>query len=361
MGYRNSYEDLIRDIERAGQKWSVYDLELAKQNPDAGRGIFEQKQAWTNAKTDAERQAANRAAEWIRQQYGGYAGGMDGSGYARSVSSQAPKYVDYTSPYRGTIDSLTDQLANTAPFTYDPSADPSYQAHAERYRNAGQQAMEDTLARSAALTGGQASTYAVAAAQQAQNSYNAALSDVIPQLRDAAYEMYMDRNNALRAERQALLNMEQMDYERHLDSYDREFAKWKADYAAMMDTQTAAGGSSGKSSGGKGGSGSDGDSGEDSYLGLVERMLGLRNETAAYEYLLDQGLTVGARDQVWNLYKRNRVGVGDQEFDTMVREAANWLSASPGRTREALRQWLLNRGYTIYVTDRIVSAAAGKK
>ena len=81
MAYKNTYEDLLQDIQASGQNWSSYDMELAKANPDAGRSIYSQKQAWANAQTDAERKAANDAAEMIRKQYGGYTGGKDGGSF----------------------------------------------------------------------------------------------------------------------------------------------------------------------------------------------------------------------------------------------------------------------------------------
>ena len=46
------------------------------------------------------------------------------------------------------------------PFSYDPSADPLYHHYAAAYTRGGKQAMEDTLASAAALTGGYGSSYA---------------------------------------------------------------------------------------------------------------------------------------------------------------------------------------------------------
>lgn len=87
---------------------------------------------------------------------------------------------------------------NTANFKYDPMTDVSYQALVKEYARLGDRANENTLANQAALTGGRASTYAVSAAAQAQNQYNQALTDKIPELERLAYDRFnADRNYGL--------------------------------------------------------------------------------------------------------------------------------------------------------------------
>lgn len=87
---------------------------------------------------------------------------------------------------------------NTANFKYDPMTDVSYQALAKEYARLGDRANENTIANQAALTGGRASSYAVSAAAQAQNQYNQALTDKIPELERLAYDRFnADRNYGL--------------------------------------------------------------------------------------------------------------------------------------------------------------------
>lgn len=87
---------------------------------------------------------------------------------------------------------------NTANFKYDPMTDASYQALAKEYAGLGDRANENTIANQAALTGGRASSYAVSAAAQAQNQYNQALTDKIPELERLAYDRFnADRNYGL--------------------------------------------------------------------------------------------------------------------------------------------------------------------
>lgn len=239
MAYRNNYDDLLKDIQASGQSWSTYDLDLARENPDAGRSIYTQKLAYANAQTDAERQAANDAAEMIRRQYGSYTAGSDGSGFTltgkNTANQKAPSYTEYASKYQGQIDELMAQLAGRPAFSYTPTDDPSYAAYSEHYRNAGNQAREDTLAQAAAMVGGQPSTYAIAAAEQAQNAYNAKMSDIIPQLRDAAYGMYVDEGNAMRDELSLLMAMDQAAYNQHQNEFANRMAEWEANYGVARD------------------------------------------------------------------------------------------------------------------------------
>lgn len=234
MGYTNNYEDLLRDIQESGQYWSDYDLELARNNPDAGRSIYTYKQQYYNATTDEERLAANQGAEAIRSRYGNYSGGGDGSGYILS-DKYAPQYTQYTSQYKDQIDSLLHQLMNREAFSYNPAADPSYQAYSEKYRNLGNKAMQNALGSAAAMTGGQLNSYAMTAAQQAQNDYNAQLSNVIPELQQLAYNMYVGEGNAMRANLSNLMDLDQMAYGRHMDTWNANMDVWQNNYNVDAD------------------------------------------------------------------------------------------------------------------------------
>lgn len=77
-------------------------------------------------------------------------------------------------------------------FDYSPENDPDYEAYKREYSKNGRFAMEDTVARMAARTGGVASSYAVSAGANAYNDYMARLSEKIPYLREIAYERYKD-------------------------------------------------------------------------------------------------------------------------------------------------------------------------
>lgn len=101
----------------------------------------------------------------------------------------------YKSQYGNAINKLTNAVVNRQAFSYDPNTDASYQSLAKQYQRLGDRARQDTLGNVAANTGGYASTAAVSAAQQAQNDYNIQLSNMIPQLMQAAYDRYQGEYN----------------------------------------------------------------------------------------------------------------------------------------------------------------------
>lgn len=205
---------------------------------------------WSEAQAKGDQaamDAAHKAAEAIRSGYG-YSGGGDGSEYiaipkqeqtstpgdwigggkatggsgsgavgswggGQFSYSSAPTY---TSKYQGKIDALTEQILGRAAFEYDPEKDPTYQQYKESYTRNGERAMQDTLGQVSARTGGLASSYAGAAAQQTYDGYMSALADKIPELRQLAYQMYQDEGATQRANLEMLQALEQGDYNKYL-------------------------------------------------------------------------------------------------------------------------------------------------
>lgn len=222
-GYRpldtsgNDYAGMVgmSDLDRAA-------LEAAKQSWDAASAAGDR----------AAMDAAHRQAETIRNKYG-YSGGSDGSQYLpyQTVTPEfsyeaAPEYVNR---YQQQIDNLTNEILNRDPFSYNYLEDPNYLQYREAYTRNGQRAMQDALGQLAARTGGLASSYAATASQQAYNNYMSELSDIIPELRQLAYSMYLDEGNADRANLEMLTALEAGDYAKYQDllaqyNTDRNFA-----------------------------------------------------------------------------------------------------------------------------------------
>lgn len=92
----------------------------------------------------------------------------------------------YTNLIKGTVNSIN----NRKPFEYDLNEDALYKQYAEQYKNLGNQAMQDTMANAATLTGGYGSSYATTAGQQAFNSYMEQLNDIVPNLYAQARSNY---------------------------------------------------------------------------------------------------------------------------------------------------------------------------
>lgn len=149
--------------------------------------------------------------------------------YAQSIEALAPEA--YVSAFDAQLAALYEQLSSCEAFTYDPAADAAFQSYLKRYSAAGKDAMADTLAQGAHLTGGYGSSYAQSAAQQSYNSYLAKLADVLPQLQEAAYSRYLNDGEALLQQYELLQSRDEADYARYL----QEVKQWQAQRDAARD------------------------------------------------------------------------------------------------------------------------------
>lgn len=122
----------------------------------------------------------------------------------------------YQSAYNAQIDALMNGLLNREKFSYDAESDPMFQQYRDIYTREGNRSMNDTLAAAASGAGGM-SSYAMTAAQQANNYYMAQLGDKIPELQQLAYEMYLDDMNLQRQDISMLMDAENRDYSRYRD------------------------------------------------------------------------------------------------------------------------------------------------
>ena len=153
-------------------------------------------------------------------------------GQKKPVTYEAPAYESSYSPQ---IDSMVNAILNREEFSYDHETDPSYQAYAQQYKRLGDRAREDTLGDIAGLTGGYASSWAASAASQAQNDYNSQLSGIIPELREAAYNRYMDEYNMDVTNLGLLQGLDDRDYSRYRDTVADGQWKTQFDYNVSRD------------------------------------------------------------------------------------------------------------------------------
>ena len=133
------------------------------------------------------------------------------------AQQHANKPGEYKSQYGDQIQGMIDNILNRGKFGYDYAADPMYQQYAQQYQRGGQLAMKDAMAESAALTGGYGNSYAQQVGQQAYQQYMENLAAKIPELRDAAYNMYQDEGNAMRDNLGMLQGQDELDYGRYRD------------------------------------------------------------------------------------------------------------------------------------------------
>lgn len=118
----------------------------------------------------------------------------------------------YESSYQDKINEILDGILNNEKFSYDFNADPLYQEYKDQYMKNGKEAMMDTQAAAAALTGGYGSSYATQAGEQAYQQYLAGLNDKVPELYQLAMERYNAENEALYNQFNALGAQEDREY-----------------------------------------------------------------------------------------------------------------------------------------------------
>lgn len=134
----------------------------------------------------------------------------------------------FSDNYAGISDELFNKILSREDFNYDPSKDPMYGYYQDMYRREGDRARENTLADVASSAGGM-NSWAVTAAQQAQNNYNAKMTDMIPELKQLAYQMYLDDKASMVQDLGLVNQMSDRQYNRYMDQMgiwrdDRDFA-----------------------------------------------------------------------------------------------------------------------------------------
>lgn len=163
---------------------------------------------------------------------------------------EANRPGDYVSQYQDQLDALYNQIVGRGEFSYDPSADPLYEMYKDRYTVGGQQAMQDTMANAAALSGGYANSYAQTVGQQQYNAYMAELAAILPELEARAYDRWRDEGVDLYNQFQLTQGLDATDYDRYRDTvgdYYNDlgyaYGKWQDlygnDYNAYLNALSA--------------------------------------------------------------------------------------------------------------------------
>ena len=123
----------------------------------------------------------------------------------------------YQSKYQNTLDALLDKIVNRGDFSYDFNADPLYQQYKDQYTKLGNEASMNAVANTAAMTGGFGNSYGVTAASQANQQYLTQLNDKIPQLQQAALNMWQMQGQELMNKYGAVGDAEDRAYSRYRD------------------------------------------------------------------------------------------------------------------------------------------------
>ena len=136
--------------------------------------------------------------------------------------------------YRKAAD-LEEKLQKRPEFRYDPAQDPLYRSAKNELLTAGRRAMEDTLGRAGALSGGYASSYAETAAGQAYDRQLSKLQELLPELYDRAAKRYDSETDALYRQLGQALGLYDLDYRAYLEKLEQagkaqSQANWQAEF-----------------------------------------------------------------------------------------------------------------------------------
>ena len=164
--------------------------------------------------TEDEKKKKQKEAEYSVPVY--TEGESVGAAHEQLSGLKAPE--GYSSEWQAAMDETLERIMKRGDFSYNINTDALYGQYRDQYRKLGRAAMDDTVTRASAATGGYANSYAVTAGNAAYNDYLAKLDDVIPELYGLALERYRAEGDAL-AERYGLLaDREIADYKRYRDS-----------------------------------------------------------------------------------------------------------------------------------------------
>lgn len=143
--------------------------------------------------------------------------------------AEALEWVPEENPWYQQARQQAEALAQRPAFSYDPGADPLYQAAKDQYRREGRRAMEDSMGRAAALSGGYASSYAQLLGNQAYDARLTRLAELLPDYYDRARRAYDSETGALRDELSTALGLYDKDYQAWLDRENARFRQAEAD------------------------------------------------------------------------------------------------------------------------------------
>lgn len=131
--------------------------------------------------------------------------------------------------YEDEIRTLLNRINSTDEFEYNPDEDEVYKRLKSQMQNESRRAATDVLADVQSQGGGK-SSYAVSAAMQAANTYNAKLAEELPKLYEIAYKRYNDQKESDRKALESTLDAAEHEQNAYMDEYDqynkdRDFAR----------------------------------------------------------------------------------------------------------------------------------------
>ena len=158
----------------------------------------------------------NAAAEYERKRNAKIEAGY-GNGYSPTYN------LNYKSKYDDKIEALRGDLENYKKFSYDPMKDDAYKSLVGVYNKNALNASKNAMTQAAIQNGGRLSSNAMVAASLAYGDQMSQLQAEIPQLREAAYNMYLNEKNDKRNLMNDYISAENENYGRWSDNYNRMY------------------------------------------------------------------------------------------------------------------------------------------
>lgn len=152
---------------------------------------------------------------------------------------ESTKPETFSSAYDGALRQVMDRILNREDFRYNLAGDALYRQYRNQAVQNGRLAMEDTLGRAAALTGGYGNSYAQSVGQQAYHRELDALADRIPELYNLAMGQYQLQSQNLRQKYDLLSGAKQQEYRQYQDglsAWQKEAEQLWQRYTDARDT-----------------------------------------------------------------------------------------------------------------------------
>lgn len=146
------------------------------------------------------------------------------------------KREDYKSSYSREVNKLLNKILKREEFSYNPFEDEMYKYYTEAYRREGERSMEDLLGKFSANTGGTVNSYALGAAAQISDYYNSKVADVVPELYNLNYNMYLDSLSSDIKDLDIITSLEESDYEKYRDRIEDYESDRDFDYKRFIDS-----------------------------------------------------------------------------------------------------------------------------
>ena len=209
-----TYDDFLNSATSSGNlsKFTTDDLDLAYSNPEYGMSMLSLMNDYAGAQTDEQRALINETQNQLRNSY-------------KTRNTRAGQNNGYNSVYQDRIDDLTGKALTHGSFNFSLKDNPAWSTYKKNYLREGDRAAANALASASNASAGRPSSYAITAAQQANDYWDTQLANIIPQLYNQSYAEWTDDFNKILTNLELLRGQDESDYARYLDQLNLDYQK----------------------------------------------------------------------------------------------------------------------------------------